>query len=205
MNWPLLILAGQGSSVEAEKETVRMAPANVAQKNPDGSDLRDRMGDFASCRIDSVAMEGCMVHAANESVRTGENHAWAFVSHRRAPSRHMLRPCEKWKTVPIEGRRTLHAHQHRMVRQSTVISAPGKVLLAGGYLVLEPAYPGLVLSTTARFYSVVQSGEIGVKGRTNASLPSIRVHSPQFINATWEYLLDIHEDRCAVYQTRCVL
>ncbi|KAL6002736.1 hypothetical protein ACLOJK_022956 [Asimina triloba] len=37
-----------------------------------------------------------------------------------------------------------------------VISAPGKVLLTGGYLVLERPNPGIVLSTTARFYAIVK-------------------------------------------------
>ncbi|KQK22532.1 phosphomevalonate kinase, peroxisomal [Brachypodium distachyon] len=37
-----------------------------------------------------------------------------------------------------------------------VASAPGKVLVAGGYLVLERPNPGLVLSTTARFYAIIR-------------------------------------------------
>jgi hypothetical protein len=37
-----------------------------------------------------------------------------------------------------------------------VTSAPGKVLVAGGYLVLERPNPGLVLSTSARFYAIVR-------------------------------------------------
>ncbi|XBH85976.1 hypothetical protein VPH35_073754 [Triticum aestivum] len=37
-----------------------------------------------------------------------------------------------------------------------VASAPGKVLVAGGYLVLERPNPGLVLSTSARFYAIVR-------------------------------------------------
>lgn len=37
----------------------------------------------------------------------------------------------------------------------TCVSAPGKVLLVGGYLVLDEQYAGLVLSSTARFYSQV--------------------------------------------------
>ncbi|KAE9047644.1 hypothetical protein PR003_g971 [Phytophthora rubi] len=41
----------------------------------------------------------------------------------------------------------------------TCVSAPGKVLLVGGYLVLDEQYSGLVLSSTARFYS-----QVGVKG-----------------------------------------
>lgn len=37
-----------------------------------------------------------------------------------------------------------------------VASAPGKVLMTGGYLVLERPNAGLVLSTNARFYAIVK-------------------------------------------------
>lgn len=40
--------------------------------------------------------------------------------------------------------------------RTTVVSAPGKVLVAGGYLVLEPQYRGLVIATSSRFYCVVR-------------------------------------------------
>uniref|UniRef100_A0AAV1T3S7 phosphomevalonate kinase n=1 Tax=Peronospora matthiolae TaxID=2874970 RepID=A0AAV1T3S7_9STRA len=43
------------------------------------------------------------------------------------------------------------------MQQPTCVSAPGKVLLAGGYLVLHEQYTGIVLSTTARFYAQVNS------------------------------------------------
>jgi phosphomevalonate kinase len=43
--------------------------------------------------------------------------------------------------------------------RTTVVSAPGKVLVAGGYLVLEPQYRGLVIATSSRFYCVVQDDE----------------------------------------------
>lgn len=66
-----------------------------------------------------------------------------------------------------------------MVR-TTVVSAPGKVLIAGGYLVLDPAYPGTVVSTSSRFYTVIQSQELLSKN-------TIRVRSPQFLEATWSY------------------
>nr|ABY27562.2 phosphomevalonate kinase [Arnebia euchroma] len=39
---------------------------------------------------------------------------------------------------------------------AVVASAPGKVLMTGGYLVLERPNAGIVLSTNARFYSVVK-------------------------------------------------
>jgi len=61
---------------------------------------------------------------------------------------------------------------------ATVVSAPGKVLLAGGYLILDPKYSGIVVSTSSRFYSVVSP----------ASTPGvIIVNSPQFTNAVWKY------------------
>ena len=41
-------------------------------------------------------------------------------------------------------------------RCGRVASAPGKVLVAGGYLVLERPNAGLVLSTSARFYAIVR-------------------------------------------------
>ena len=62
-----------------------------------------------------------------------------------------------------------------------VVSAPGKVLLAGGYLVLDPAYSGLVVATSARFYTVVRPGS------ASTAAPAIRVRSPQFVDATWTY------------------
>jgi phosphomevalonate kinase len=64
--------------------------------------------------------------------------------------------------------------------RSTVVSAPGKVLIAGGYLVLDPAFSGTVVSTSSRFYTVIQDREV-------KSSNKIRVSSPQFLEATWDY------------------
>ena len=69
----------------------------------------------------------------------------------------------------------------------TIVSAPGKVLIAGGYLVLDPAYSGVVVSTSSRFYTVVRDAEDVEEGK-------IRVRSPQFTNATWEYSVSKTED-----------
>lgn len=60
----------------------------------------------------------------------------------------------------------------------TIVSAPGKVLVAGGYLVLDPVYSGIVVSTSARFYTVAQS---------RGSAGHIHVRSPQFVEASWDY------------------
>ncbi|KAF9012325.1 phosphomevalonate kinase [Cyathus striatus] len=68
--------------------------------------------------------------------------------------------------------------------QVTVVSAPGKVLVAGGYLVLDPSFSGTVVSTSSRFYTVVQTG---TPNRPNV----IRVRSPQFLDATWQYTVSL--------------
>ncbi|PKI85045.1 phosphomevalonate kinase [Malassezia vespertilionis] len=63
----------------------------------------------------------------------------------------------------------------------TLVSAPGKVLVAGGYLVLDARYFGLVFAANARFYTLVKT--ITADGEA----PLIRVRSPQFANAAWSY------------------
>ncbi|KAK4512380.1 60S ribosomal protein L38 [Mucor velutinosus] len=67
-----------------------------------------------------------------------------------------------------------------MAQRCTVASAPGKVLLTGGYLVLEQAYTGLVIGTSARFYTVIKPESAGAPG-------TLTVRSPQFDQATWQY------------------
>ncbi|WFD00439.1 phosphomevalonate kinase [Malassezia yamatoensis] len=62
----------------------------------------------------------------------------------------------------------------------TTVSAPGKVLVAGGYLVLDPRYFGLVLATNARFYTCVSQ-------RNESSIPTVSVRSAQFLDAEWVY------------------
>lgn len=66
-----------------------------------------------------------------------------------------------------------------------VISAPGKVLIAGGYLVLDPKYSGVVVSTSSRFYTIIrESGESSL----------IQVRSPQFIDAEWEAVVTTQDN-----------
>ena len=62
----------------------------------------------------------------------------------------------------------------------TAISAPGKVLLAGGYLVVDRDYQGLVFGLSARINVVVRDH----KGSPNGT---VTVHSPQFDGAVWDY------------------
>ena len=64
----------------------------------------------------------------------------------------------------------------------TTCSAPGKVLLAGGYLILDRPHSGLVLALDARFYSRVELHEFmdAAAAKTPATSLLIEVHSPQF-------------------------
>jgi phosphomevalonate kinase len=66
---------------------------------------------------------------------------------------------------------------------TVAVSAPGKVLLAGGYLVLDRAHTGLVFGLSARI-SVI-SGEIHTE--PGVQLNEVIVDSPQFVNAQWRY------------------
>jgi phosphomevalonate kinase len=71
-----------------------------------------------------------------------------------------------------------------MAPLSTVaVSAPGKVLLAGGYLVLDRDYTGLVIGLNARIHVHIRP----LITTTGVTLEEIIVKSPQFVDATWEY------------------
>ena len=65
------------------------------------------------------------------------------------------------------------------VVSAAVVSAPGKVLLAGGYLILERPHTGTVLALDARFYSSV-SLRIGDEPALRRAVLDIDVCSPQF-------------------------
>lgn len=65
----------------------------------------------------------------------------------------------------------------------TAVSAPGKVFLAGGYLVLDRAYTALVFGLSARIHIVVND----IDTSSGVELSEIVVQSPQFRDATWNY------------------
>lgn len=71
--------------------------------------------------------------------------------------------------------------------QTTVVSAPGKVLIAGGYLVLDPAYSGIVVSTSSRFYTAISDQRSPKPG-------VVHVRSPQFLEATWSFSVSLDPD-----------
>ena len=62
-------------------------------------------------------------------------------------------------------------------------SAPGKVLLAGGYLVLDREFTGLVFGLDARIHVHVQR----LSDSPNVDSPAFVVRSPQFRDAEWHY------------------
>lgn len=64
-------------------------------------------------------------------------------------------------------------------------SAPGKALLAGGYLVLDPNYRSYVVAVSARMHAVVKS--LDLKQKTHFEL---EILSSQFNNDCWIYTLN---------------
>ncbi|RVD84176.1 uncharacterized protein DFL_005940 [Arthrobotrys flagrans] len=68
-----------------------------------------------------------------------------------------------------------------MSSEPTAVSAPGKVLLAGGYTVLDPSCRGLVFALSARIHCVA------TPSRDPSTPGKITVRSPQFQDAIWEY------------------
>ncbi len=74
------------------------------------------------------------------------------------------------------------------MRSSVAVSAPGKVLLAGGYLVLDRQHTGLVFGLSARIHVIVQARPPG------NHWSGIRVRSPQFKNAEWNYYCETPGD-----------
>jgi phosphomevalonate kinase len=75
-------------------------------------------------------------------------------------------------------------------KPTTVVSAPGKVLLAGGYLVLDRAYTGLVFGLSARITVIASE----IKTSTGVQLSEIVVESPQFLEAQWRYGYHLTEE-----------
>ncbi|KAI5452402.1 phosphomevalonate kinase [Naganishia albida] len=81
---------------------------------------------------------------------------------------------------------------------TTIVSAPGKVLLTGGYLVLDPAYSGLVIATSSRFYSIVRTQPSAAADTKSA--PKIVVKALQFNDAVWTYSAEQRQDASIMVQ-----
>lgn len=70
-----------------------------------------------------------------------------------------------------------------MTKPPCAASAPGKVLFAGGYLVLDRKHTGLSFGLDARIHVHVKPLPTG----EGVSLQEIIVQSPQFKDAIWRY------------------
>lgn len=68
-------------------------------------------------------------------------------------------------------------------RTAVAASAPGKVLFAGGYLVLDRQYTGLVFGLDARIHVCAEHADT----RDRPTTCHIHVRSPQFKDANWKY------------------
>ncbi|KAI9730397.1 MAG: phosphomevalonate kinase [Cirrosporium novae-zelandiae] len=66
------------------------------------------------------------------------------------------------------------------------VSTPGKVLLAGGYLILDRKHTGLVFALNARMHVIIKEQE----NSPSSATPQITVLSPQFVGAEWQYNVD---------------
>lgn len=73
---------------------------------------------------------------------------------------------------------------------TTAVSAPGKVFLAGGYLVLDREYTALVFGLSARIHVLVQD----IDTSSGVQLSEIIVKSPQFREAAWNYGYHLTKD-----------
>lgn len=81
---------------------------------------------------------------------------------------------------------------------STAISAPGKVFLAGGYLVLDREYTALVFGLSARINVIAKEIETS-KG---VQLQEIVVNSPQFPDSQWRYGYHLAPQRGGIQVTQ---
>lgn len=70
-----------------------------------------------------------------------------------------------------------------LVLQPKAVSAPGKVFVAGGYLVLDRKYTALVFGLDARIHVEIEP----IRTKSGVTLSEIIVKSPQFKEAVWEY------------------
>ncbi|KAL5349072.1 phosphomevalonate kinase [Pseudogymnoascus australis] len=87
---------------------------------------------------------------------------------------------------------------HTKTKGYSAVSAPGKVLLAGGYLVLDRAYTGLVFGLSARIHVIVQDAATTTTSEGEGAEPLIVVRSPQFVDAEWRYSTAVLGDGAGV-------
>ncbi|KAJ3269577.1 phosphomevalonate kinase [Terramyces sp. JEL0728] len=79
------------------------------------------------------------------------------------------------------------------IGRKVACSAPGKVLVCGGYLVLDQAYSGIVCALDARFHVEIK------EMNSETSNIYFEIHSPQFTDGIWKYEYDRGSDKLVSY------
>lgn len=77
--------------------------------------------------------------------------------------------------------------------KNITVSAPGKALIAGGYLVLESPNVGLVIGASSRFYTTIQLSSLDntTSNQSTSTILHILVNSPQFHTSfKYDYNID---------------
>ncbi|EZF74579.1 hypothetical protein H105_03717, partial [Trichophyton soudanense CBS 452.61] len=95
-----------------------------------------------------------------------------------AASRHLELALQRLVNHRAKSNRAAHTAkmiEQRQAATETAVSAPGKVLLAGGYLVLDRDYTGTVCALDARIHVVVQ--QQSVKRRPSAAETQTEGHA----------------------------
>jgi phosphomevalonate kinase len=82
--------------------------------------------------------------------------------------------------------------------KTLTVSAPGKVLVAGGYLVLETPNMGITIAATSRFYSTIVVLKSSKKPAATGTCLNILVDSPQFYTQ-YEYAFCVDTDSLTVF------
>ena len=80
------------------------------------------------------------------------------------------------------------------------VSAPGKVLFTGGFLVLDRKYTGLVLGLDARIHVRIEEWKEPRSEIDEAPTTKVLVQSPQFRDAKWLYSISAASDLVLVKQ-----
>lgn len=73
--------------------------------------------------------------------------------------------------------------------KALAVSAPGKVLFTGGFLVLDRKHTGLVLGLDARIHARIEEWQDPDHDVADTNSTGILVQSPQFHDAKWLYLV----------------
>lgn len=80
------------------------------------------------------------------------------------------------------------------------VSAPGKVLFTGGFLVLDRKHTGLVIGLDARIHVRIEDWQGPESKNDEAPSTKILVQSPQFQDAKWLYSISAASELVSVEQ-----